>query len=404
MQQKVIVLGGNYDQVPLLQELRERGYVTVLIDYYKEPQGKAYADVHYQESTLDIDQVCAIVEKERPAFVTSLGNDLVVPIIAEVSERFGLPSFQSLENAVKATNKRLMKAAFKEFGISTSNVCDNIDTEGDMAANLRYPLVGKQLVGYGARGVRRINDPAELKAYVGEFGKDGQILVEEFTEGGFEISVDCMVVAGVSTVLMVSRLHQVPGLRQEFSVLLVEFPYALPAAERGILEHMASRMATGFGLENGPFFFQAKVKDGAVSVIEMGARIAGGRKFNFIRRITGFDPLKAQIDLLEGRAVDVRVAATEHYYITAMLYAKPGVIEALKAPADVEVDDLFLLKSAGNVSQGTGTVSDRTAVLTVKGHDRADAQRKLHEAMDQFKVLDEKGNDILKRELYPQQW
>jgi biotin carboxylase len=404
MQRKAIVLGGNYDQVPLIQELRKRGYSTVLIDYYKEPQGKAFADVHYQESTLDIEKVCEIVEQERPAFVTSIGNDLVVPIIAEVSERYGLPAFQSLENAVKSSNKRYMKAAFKAFGISTSEVCEVIDPDSTEAADLRYPLVGKQLVGYGAKGVRRINDPADLKAYIAEFGKDGEILVEEFVEGGFEVSVDCMVVDGSSSVLMVSRLHQVPGLQQEFSNLLVEFPYALPDAERSILDGMAGSMAKAFGLLNGPFFFQAKVKDGAVYVIEMGARVAGGRKFDFIRRITGFDPMQAQLDLLEGRSVEVRVSAPEHYYITAMLYAKPGIIKALKAPVEADVEDLFLVKSVGDVSQGTGTGGDRTAVLTVKGSDRADALRRLSVAIEQIEVLNEGGNDILNRVLYQQQW
>jgi biotin carboxylase len=404
MQRKAIVLGGNYDQVPLIQELRKRGYHTILIDYYPEPQGKAFADVHYQESTLDIEKVCAIVEKERPAFVTSIGNDLVVPIVAEVSERFGLPKPQSFADAVKSTNKRYMKATFKAFGISTSAVCEIVDPDAVKAAGLRYPLVGKQLVGYGAKGVRRINDVAELKDYIAEYGKDGAILVEEFVEGGFEISVDCFVVDGACTVLMVSRLHQVPGLRQEFSNLLVEFPYALAEAEMDIVVILANRMSEGFGLFNGPFFFQAKVKDGAVYVIEMGARIAGGRKFDLVRRITGFDPMQAQLDLLEGRSVEVHFSEPADYFITAMLYAKPGVINALKGPTDAEVENLFLVKSPGDLSRGTGTGGDRAAVLNVKGTDRSDALRKLNAALEQIAILDASGADILDRELYVQQW
>jgi hypothetical protein len=74
-ERKAIVLGGNADQVPLIQALGKRGYRTVFIDYYPDPPGRAVADVHHQVSTLDVDAVCRVVEAERPICILDSAED-----------------------------------------------------------------------------------------------------------------------------------------------------------------------------------------------------------------------------------------------------------------------------------------------------------------------------------------
>ena len=56
--------GRGYDQIALIQEFNNRGYHTILIDYYPNPPAKNYADFHYQASTLDIDAVKRIAIEE----------------------------------------------------------------------------------------------------------------------------------------------------------------------------------------------------------------------------------------------------------------------------------------------------------------------------------------------------
>lgn len=54
---KAIILAGGYDQIALIQELKKRGFETILIDYYENPPAKNFADNHYQVSTLDIEAI-----------------------------------------------------------------------------------------------------------------------------------------------------------------------------------------------------------------------------------------------------------------------------------------------------------------------------------------------------------
>ena len=54
---KVLVLAGGYDQIGLILELKKRGHEVILADYFENPPAKKVADVHYQESTLDVDAI-----------------------------------------------------------------------------------------------------------------------------------------------------------------------------------------------------------------------------------------------------------------------------------------------------------------------------------------------------------
>ena len=62
---KVIILAGVYDQIALINEFKNKNYYTILIDYYSNPPAKDYAVIHYQVSTLDIDEIKKIAIKEE---------------------------------------------------------------------------------------------------------------------------------------------------------------------------------------------------------------------------------------------------------------------------------------------------------------------------------------------------
>ena len=69
---KALVLAGGFPQIALLKELKSRGYVTVLADWNKEPVAKAYADIFYQESTLDVEAITRVAREEKVDFLTTV--------------------------------------------------------------------------------------------------------------------------------------------------------------------------------------------------------------------------------------------------------------------------------------------------------------------------------------------
>ena len=43
---RVIVLAGGFDQIALINELKNRGHYTILVDYYDNPPAKTFANKH----------------------------------------------------------------------------------------------------------------------------------------------------------------------------------------------------------------------------------------------------------------------------------------------------------------------------------------------------------------------
>ena len=52
-----IVLAGTPPHTALIENLKRRGYYTILIDYFENPPAKKAADEHVRESTLDQEKV-----------------------------------------------------------------------------------------------------------------------------------------------------------------------------------------------------------------------------------------------------------------------------------------------------------------------------------------------------------
>ena len=62
---KILVLAGGFDQIALIKELKSRGHIVYLADYFKNPIAKEYADKHFQISTLDENAILNLVILEK---------------------------------------------------------------------------------------------------------------------------------------------------------------------------------------------------------------------------------------------------------------------------------------------------------------------------------------------------
>jgi len=104
-----IVLGGTYPHKSLINNLKLRGYYTILIDYYAFPPAKVDADEHIQESTLDKGKVLEIAKKRNASLVISTCIDHANVTACYVAEELNLPAPYSYEIALTVTNKNMTR-------------------------------------------------------------------------------------------------------------------------------------------------------------------------------------------------------------------------------------------------------------------------------------------------------
>lgn len=396
-----MVLGGTSSHIPLLEELKVRGYHTVLVDYLPEPPAKPYADEHLVVSTLDAGKV----EEEA----RRLGADLVIDgcldqplaVACLVSERLGLTAPLSYKGALDVTDKVRMKAVMTANMIPTAPYV--VVSKGDTPPHaLSYPLMVKPCDGTGSLGVGRAVDADGLDRCLEnafQASRSGQVIIEEFREGP-EWNIYAFVANGVPRLLMVLKKFKAHGgydhgMQQIGSVASIVVEEDLKRKLNDLLE----RTVRAFAIKNGPLLIQAIVNGLEFSVIEVAARIGGsGLSSWMLKDTTGLDVYAATVDAWLGRVVEPPAIASSELVASNFIYAAPGVfgsVTGLEELVERKVIGTFLTyKTKGMVVPVDFSSKNRVAAFVVKGADHNELRERIRIAVNGSDVLDVNGGSL----------
>ena len=402
---KALVLAGGYPQIALIQELKSRGITTVLADYYPNPVAKPYADIYYQESTLDIEAITRVAKQEQVDFLITACTDQALLTVAKVSEDLGLPCYIDYQTALNVTNKSYMKDVFQKNNISTAKYA--VMGELDMARldGLRYPAIVKPVDCNSSKGVKKVYNEEELRAAFDQavqLSRTDTAIVEEFIQGP-EITVDVQVENGKAYVLSTAYSDKIAD-DDKFVIFRTRYPIAETDAVRRQIEQTAQHIADAFGLKNSLMLIQM-ISDGErVYVLEFSARTGGGVKYQLIKRVSGFDVIKAVVDLTLKQIPHVEIAPPETKYITnTFIYCRPGIFDRLDGFKELKnegvISEYFLFKWQGAEMGNATNSGDRIAGFTVQADTLKDVQAKYDAAIARMRVLDPDGNDIMRHDL-----
>lgn len=403
---KALVLCGGLPQIALMKDLKSRGITVVLADMNEKAAGRKYADIFYPVSTLDVEGVKQVAIKEKVDFLITVCADQVLQVVAEISEVLGLPCYIDFETAKSVSLKSYMKRIFVENGVPTSRhvIMDTLDP--DKIKELTYPLIVKPVDAYSSRGVKRVDTPQQLQAAFDdavEISRTNTAVVEEFVTGD-ELSVDVYIEEGIAHVLCVCKLDKI-GDDGRFVIHRGTYPAVVSEKIYDMIRDTAQRIADGFKLTNTPMLIQMITDGERISVVEFCARTGGGVKFSLIKRATGFDVIKAVIDLTLGKLPHVEsTEAKQKYIINEFLYCKPGVFDHLEGFEELLnegiIADYSQLKAKGVEFGEIKSSGDRVACFTVETEDVECTYRNYKLACQRIKVLDVNGHDMLRRDLF----
>ncbi|MCI8517810.1 MAG: glycosyltransferase [Hungatella sp.] len=330
----MMILGGSNCQLNALRRARSEGYRVVLADYTDHPPGADWAHVHCKVSTFDIDGCTEAAGREGVEAVMTIGTDQPVYTAACVSERLGLPSFLKPEEALAVTNKKVMKQILTAHGLPTAPyvLVDAASREEDLRA-LAPPLVIKPLDSQGQRGIFRCPSASETLSRLSEtlsFSRCRQALAEQFYDSD-EITVSGWVSDRNLRVLTVTDRLLYPDPVH----IGICIGHRFPSVHMDRYEEIAAlsqEVASAFGLREGPFYLQLLIGREGIRVNELACRIGGAFEDVVIPYLTGFDILKAVMDLSLGRKVTVNLPAdfrpdrVRRCACVQLLFGRPGLI------------------------------------------------------------------------------
>lgn len=402
---KALVLAGGFPQIELIKQLKARGIKVVLADYNDEPVAKKYADKYYQVSTLDVDGITSVARSEQVDFLITVCTDQALLTVAKVSELLGLPCYIDYATALNVTNKQYMKEVFVKAGIQTAKHVILAELEETAISAMSYPLIVKPVDCNSSKGVRRVENLDELREAFTDavtFSRTATAVVEEYIEGS-EITVDVYVENGRANVLSVSGSDKIAE-KDKFVIFRTIQPAAINGNVRMQIELIAQQIADAFGIVDSPMLIQMLTDGRKAYVIEFSARTGGGVKYLLIKHVSGFDVVKAVIDLTLGVKPHVKKNVSQtKYLINDFIYCRPGKydhfegFEELKAEGYLQ--DYYVFKWKGAEFDGVKSSGDRVGGYTVTADTVNQLIVKHNEVRKRIRVMDDRGIDMIRHDL-----
>ena len=402
---KALVLCGGIPQIELMKDLKERGIICILADMNENVVGRKYADKFYKVSVLDVAGVKQLAILEKVDFIITVCADQVLKVMAQVSEELGLPCYIDFDTAINVSDKSYMKRIFVENNIPTSKFVIMDKFEEDEINFLRYPLIVKPIDSYSSRGVRKVSDIQELKKAFYEaleISRDKKVVIEEFVEGN-ELTVDAYVEDGTVHILCVSKLDKIPG-SDKFVIYRTNYPANVSEEIYLKVKEIAQKITDSFKLKNTPMLIQGITDNGTFSVVEFCARTGGGDKFRLIKKVSGFDVIKAVIDLTLGNKPHLElIKSNDKYIVDEFLYCKEGVFNHLEGFEEILseniISEYYQLKPKGTECGEIRSSGDRVAYLTIEAASYEELIEKHKIVNSRIKVVDNNDKDILRHDL-----
>lgn len=401
---KALVLCGGLPQIELMNNLRQKGIITILADMNEKVVGRQYADYFFPVSALDAEAVKALAVQENADFVITVCADQVLQVMAQVSEELGLPCYIDYKTAKDVSNKELMKKLFVENGIPTSKyvIMDKFDIQ--MIQNLEYPIIVKPVDSYSSRGVRKVYNVEELRNAFEtaiKISRTHTAIIEEFVQGE-ELTVDAYIEEGQAHILCISNIDKIPG-NDRFVICRTRYPAQITEEVAAQISEVVAKIARVFKLRNSPMLVQMITDGKKVSVVEFCARTGGGDKFRLIKQVSNFDVINAVIELTLGKKPQVEVQQLSECIVNEFLYAAPSIFDHLEGFEEMKrreiIKEYFQLKIKGTKCEEVKSSGDRVAYYTIQAPTIDEVREKDQQANRNLRVVDVEGNDVLRHDL-----
>jgi biotin carboxylase len=292
-----VLAGGSRSQLGLLEQARAIGHAVCVIDGAETAPLLAEADHPIVRSFADVEGVLAELARLaiEPVAVATMGSDQAVLPTARLAERFGLPGLP-VRTAEIVADKRKMRAAFEAAGVSSPPGRDITGPDEEALAEVGLPAVVKPVDGSGQRGVTEIRSESELPAAVERAlaaSRAGAAMLERYVEGD-EYTVNGFLLDSEYFPMSVTRrlLHPPPPLGV---CIAHRYPSNLSPDQERELFQLARETSRAVGIESGPSYVQVRVETERPWVIEVGARLGGGKDAELAKLVTGFDAIRANV-------------------------------------------------------------------------------------------------------------
>lgn len=316
------------------------GYYVIAADGNPNAVGLQYADKQICANITSEEEMVAIAKQEQIDGVIHPCSEVSMNVMGRIHDELNL-SGVSRKQAVVATNKHLMREAFKKgdapspISILAKSAEDAWEQfmamPGDaiLKPNRNSGSRGIAKVSKGSNGVSEVSKEDFYKLYdiALEESRDNSVLIEQFIEGP-EFSVEIIVWEGKVNVLTVTdkKTTEAP----HFVELGHNQPSCFPEETVALIKDAAVRGVKALGVDKCACHAEVKVQDGKAYLMEIGARMGGDFISTVLTRLsTGIDMVAAAIDCALNIKPDLTPKAAPQGVCIRYFCPKPGKLVSI---------------------------------------------------------------------------
>ena len=341
---RVLMLGGSIYQTFAIKEAVKLGYYVITCDYLPGNPGHKFAHEYHNVSTTDKESVLALAKDLKVDGVVAYASDPAAPTAAYVCEKLGLPTspFKSVEILSK---KHLFRKYLAEngFNVPKANSYTRFEEAEQDLKNFHLPVMVKPVDSSGSKGVNKLTDPAQLKAFFEDalsYSRDKIVLIEEFiVKNGPQISGDAFSVDGKLVFHCLGNEFYSTKVDKDFAPLGECWPTVM---SQEVIETLAvdlQRLISSLGMKSNAYNVEAIYGvDGKVYILELGARSGGSLIPQVTALATGVDMVPYVIKAAMGEdCSDLKMAPVKGFWSNYMAHSnETGLYDGIEFPKEFE--------------------------------------------------------------------
>ena len=365
---KIMILGGGYYQLPLIKKSVEMGIHTIVCGIPGNYPGYKYATQWIDADTFDKEAILEVAKKEGIDGILLCGSDACMPTIGYVCDQLNLlgPSEQA---TINASNKSIMKACFKKWGVRTAEYkqISSLKEAEEFAKNFSFPVVLKVVDASGSRGVAIVKNVEELHEQypkvISETKKD-YLIIEEFVKGE-EFGAQSFVRNGKLTFVMPH------GDIVYHSDTDVPIGHYAPYEKEDIIDDVRNQLelcVKALGIDNTAINADFILKDGKVYVLEIGARAGATCLPELVSNYYGLDYYEYLLHQSIGDSFAFNPTCYTPSLVETLVSEKTGIVESLSVGnLPKEVVSMEIYPRVGDGVKKFRNAFDRIGTLIIKG-------------------------------------